>query len=63
MGAIWAWKVCQFGIGRMARFTVISPKAKKEVANIMKLALASYYGPGHFNPMSAMARQLQSRNH
>jgi zeaxanthin glucosyltransferase len=47
----------------MARFTVISYQAKKEVANIMKIGFVSLYGPGHFNPMSAVARQLQSRNH
>ena len=29
----------------------------------MKIGFVSLYGPGHFNPMSAVARQLQSRNH
>jgi UDP:flavonoid glycosyltransferase YjiC (YdhE family) len=29
----------------------------------MKIGFVSLYGPGHFNPMSALARQLQSRNH
>jgi len=36
---------------------------EKEVANIMKIGLVSFYKPGHFNPMSAVARQLQARNH
>ena len=31
--------------------------------NIMKIGFVSLYGPGHFNPMSALARQLQSRHH
>jgi zeaxanthin glucosyltransferase len=29
----------------------------------MKIGFVCLYGPGHFNPMSAVARQLQSRNH
>jgi hypothetical protein len=29
----------------------------------MKIGFVSLYGPGHFNPMSAIARQLDSRNH
>jgi UDP:flavonoid glycosyltransferase YjiC (YdhE family) len=29
----------------------------------MKIGLVSIPIPGHFNPMSALARQLQSRNH
>jgi zeaxanthin glucosyltransferase len=29
----------------------------------MKIGFVSLYGPGHFNPMSAVARQLQSRKH
>jgi zeaxanthin glucosyltransferase len=29
----------------------------------MKIGFVSLYGPGHFNPMSALARKLQSRNH
>jgi zeaxanthin glucosyltransferase len=29
----------------------------------MKIGFISLYGPGHFNPMSAVARQLQSRKH
>jgi zeaxanthin glucosyltransferase len=29
----------------------------------MKIGLISLSVPGHFNPMSAVARQLQSRNH
>jgi len=29
----------------------------------MKIGFVSLYGPGHFNPMSALARQLQSREH
>jgi zeaxanthin glucosyltransferase len=29
----------------------------------MKIGFVSLYGPGHFNPMSAVARRLQSRNH
>jgi zeaxanthin glucosyltransferase len=29
----------------------------------MKIRFVGLYGPGHFNPMSAVARQLQSRNH
>ena len=36
---------------------------EKEVSKIMKIGFVSLYGPGHFNPMSAVARQLQSRNH
>jgi zeaxanthin glucosyltransferase len=44
------------------RFTVIS-SGEKEVANLMKIGFVSLYSPGHVNPMSAVARQLQSRNH
>jgi UDP:flavonoid glycosyltransferase YjiC (YdhE family) len=29
----------------------------------MKIGFISFAVPGHFNPMSALARQLQSRNH
>src|SRR5260221_14727556 len=29
----------------------------------MKIGFISFPVPGHFNPMSALARQLQSRNH
>jgi UDP:flavonoid glycosyltransferase YjiC (YdhE family) len=29
----------------------------------MKIGFISFAIPGHFNPMSALARQLQSRNH
>jgi len=29
----------------------------------MKIGFISLSVPGHFNPMSAVARQLQSRNH
>src|SRR5258708_11234572 len=29
----------------------------------MKIGFVSFPGPGHFNPMSALARQLQSGNH
>jgi len=29
----------------------------------MKIGFISFPVPGHFNPMSAVARQLQSRNH
>ena len=29
----------------------------------MKIGFISFPAPGHFNPMSALARQLQSRNH
>jgi hypothetical protein len=61
--SVWAWRVCRFSIGRIVRFTVISYQAKKEVSKVMKIGFVSLYGPGHFNPMSAVARQLQSRNH
>jgi UDP:flavonoid glycosyltransferase YjiC (YdhE family) len=37
--------------------------AKKEVENLMRIGFISPPVPGHFNPMSAVARQLQSRNH
>jgi zeaxanthin glucosyltransferase len=29
----------------------------------MSISFISLYSPGHFNPMSAVARELQSRNH
>jgi zeaxanthin glucosyltransferase len=29
----------------------------------MKIGFISFPIPGHFNPMGALARQLQSRNH
>jgi UDP:flavonoid glycosyltransferase YjiC (YdhE family) len=29
----------------------------------MKIGFISFPVPGHFNPMSALARQLQSRKH
>jgi hypothetical protein len=61
--SVWAWRVCRFGIGRIVRFTVVSYQAEEEVPKIMKIGFVSLYGPGHFNPMSAVARQLQSRNH
>jgi zeaxanthin glucosyltransferase len=40
-----------------------SSSGEKEVANLMKIGFISPPVPGHFNPMSAVARQLQSRNH
>jgi zeaxanthin glucosyltransferase len=46
----------------MARFTV-TPTDQKEVGNLMSISFISLYSPGHFNPMSAVARELQSRNH
>jgi zeaxanthin glucosyltransferase len=33
------------------------------ILTYMKIGFVSLYGPGHFNPMSALARQLQSRHH
>ncbi len=29
----------------------------------MKIGFISPFGPGHFNPMTALARQVQSRHH
>jgi zeaxanthin glucosyltransferase len=29
----------------------------------MKIGFICIYGPGHLNPMTALARQLQARNH
>jgi len=47
----------------LAWFTVISNQAKKEVANLMKIAFVGLAVPGQFDSMSTMVRQLQSRNH
>jgi UDP:flavonoid glycosyltransferase YjiC (YdhE family) len=41
--------------------TVIPHPGKKKVANLMKIGFIGLLVPGHFNPMSAVARQLQSR--
>jgi hypothetical protein len=40
-----------------------SSSGEKEVANLMKIGFVSLYSAGHVNPMSAVARHLQSRNH
>lgn len=40
-----------------------SSSGENEIANLIKIGFISPAVPGHFNPMSAVARQLQSRNH
>jgi zeaxanthin glucosyltransferase len=47
----------------MTQLTVISSKKERVVIYVMKIGFLSLYGFGHFNPMSAVARQLQSRHH
>jgi len=37
--------------------------ARSPLKYFMKIGFISFAIPGHFNPMSALARQLQSRNH
>jgi zeaxanthin glucosyltransferase len=44
-------------------FSSHSGKSLDCLANFMKIGFVSLAVPGHFNPMSAVARQLQSRNH
>jgi hypothetical protein len=56
-----AYKVCRFGIGRTARLTVIPHPGKKGSRQSNENRFHRAFVPGHFNPMSAVARQLQSR--
>jgi UDP:flavonoid glycosyltransferase YjiC (YdhE family) len=49
-------------VPKRKRLTVI-PHQVKKASNLMKIGFIGLFVPGHFNPVSAVARQPQSRDH